>query len=941
MNIIKKSDQLKNINLALANDAVEQETESTTKSKQSPLVSDPERKISKIDLLSTSEYQKLVNVFNATDKIYPNCEQTIPSLFQLQVTKTPNSTALIFEEEQWSYDKLNNRANQLAHYLQKQGATVETMIGISLPRSSELVVALLAVLKVGAAYVPMDSNFPQERLDYILRDSQVTFTIDHNFLIKAVSSINEQSCCNLIIESSFELKNTAAYMIYTSGSTGQPKGVINSHLGVVNRLLWMQEHYQLTEQDAVLQKTPISFDVSVWELFWPLLTGARLVMAKPEGHKDPSYLARIICDKRITTIHFVPSMLQIFVNQVDSSKLKSLKNTICSGEVLSVSLQNAFLNKIPGKLYNLYGPTEAAIDVSYWQCQVGCSNVPIGQPIANIRLYILDNNLDLVSVGVAGQLYISGVGVARGYWNKAALTAQKFIPNPFGRELGEIMYQTGDLARWLPDGNIEYLGRIDFQVKIRGFRIELGEIENKLLTIPQIAKAIVTAVEYNGDKVLVAYIEKYDLEDISSKDISELLQTSLPDYMIPPHIVEVKFTLNHNGKIDRKTLPQITPQKSESNFVVYTNEVENDVLKIWQNLLGIFTIKMEDDFFQLGGNSLLATQLLFEVQREFRGEISLDDIYKNQTFGKFCNLVRGIECSGLDSNIVLLKSGSRRPLFLVPDLGGDTASYRHIVEHLDSEQTIYSFRPAGQKDDQNPIKTISGMADFYIELMKKIQPHGPYIIGGLSMAGSVAYEMAQKLTAQQEKVPILVLFDADSGLGFNKDSMRSLIDIFKFMWERMFISVFRPTKMSRKRIKKTASFIKLAWQAEINEEDCYVCETEEEQRQQILSQLKNARKFPPYVTLQQFQKISQLSAINYLSTFCYFPRKYLGKILFFKPTQKTQNFTCVDYEKWKSLARKGLTLYEIPGDHFNFFLNPSAKEIARKLQYYIDNELDL
>jgi amino acid adenylation domain-containing protein len=422
-----------------------------------------------------------------------------------------------------------------------------------------------------------------------------------------------------------------AYLIYTSGSSGIPKGVVNAHRGVCNRLLWMQDVYRLTTQDHVLQKTPFSFDVSVWEFFWPLLVGARLVMARPGGHQDSGYLADLIAEERITTLHFVPSMLQAFLEEDRLSRCGSLKDVISSGEALPFELKERFFTRLGAELHNLYGPTEASVDVTFWHCErdgIGRS-VPIGRPIANTQIYLLDSNMEPVPVGVAGELHIGGVGLGRGYHNRAELTAEKFVPNPYRPDREARLYKTGDLARYLPDGQIEYIGRIDHQVKIRGFRIELREIETLLTQHLGVKSAVVVAQEQPlGDMRLAAYIVPDELNNTNSliDDLRGLLKGKLPEYMVPSTITVMDaLPLTPSGKVDRRSLPFPDRPRGDSEraFVGPRTPIEAEIAELWRELLGLEEVSIYDNFFNLGGHSLLLTQLASRIRKLFQVELSL------------------------------------------------------------------------------------------------------------------------------------------------------------------------------------------------------------------------------------------------------------------------------------------------------------------------------
>jgi len=470
-------------------------------------------------LLSAEEKELLLVTLNKTQA--PLAPLTIVQLFESQVERTPEAVAVEFQNSQMCYRELNERANQLAHYLRGMGVGPNTFVGIAMERSLEMVVTLYAVLKAGGAYVPIDPEYPRERVAFMLQDASVKVLLTQARLAGSLPVYNGRVVCvdeeweriargQATVNPAYEAgPENLAYMIYTSGSTGRPKGAMNTHRGICNRLLWMQNQYGLIEADKVLQKTPFSFDVSVWEFFWPLLVGARLVVAEPGGHRDPAYIVKLVFERGITVMHFVPSMLRVFLQEPGAERCQSLRHVICSGEALPHDLQEQFFRLLPSQLHNLYGPTEAAVDVTHWTCRRGDERkiVPIGRPVWNTQIYILDRYLQPVPMGVPGELHIGGVQVGRGYHRRPELTAEKFIPDPFSGDREARLYKTGDLCRWLPDGSVEYLGRMDFQVKIRGFRIELGEIEDALRQHPAVRDAAVIAREdVPGDKRLVAYI---------------------------------------------------------------------------------------------------------------------------------------------------------------------------------------------------------------------------------------------------------------------------------------------------------------------------------------------------------------------------------------------------------------------------------------------------
>ena len=571
---------------------------------------------------------------NATRREYP-FETPLIRFIEEQVEKTPDLPALIFGNETLSYRQLNTKANQLANYLVSLGVSPDTMVGICIERSIEMVVGILGIVKAGGAYVPFDPEYPFERLSYMVNDSNISILLTQNHLTNKILKKDIKVLCldtdwDKIENSSpdnpdVSLKaDNLIYMIYTSGSTGNPKGVPNIHRALVNRIFWMQDEYQLTSRDRVLQKTPFSFDVSVWEFFWPLMTGACLVVAKPGGHKDPEYLVDTIIKYNITTLHFVPSMLSLFLTAERISKITSIRQVFCSGEALPFELTKRFFSKLDTKLHNLYGPTEAAVDVTYWECLKDSKKniVPIGFPIANIQIHMLDKELKPVPDGEIGELHIGGVGLARGYWNRPELTAEKFIRDPFGQSDTDRLYKTGDLARYLPDGSIEYLGRVDFQVKIRGFRIELGEIEAVLMKHETVLEAtVIDTDETLGEKKLLAYLVLDKRRQLSVNDLREFLLKELPEFMVPAAFIFLdQMPLSPNGKVDRKALPKGKLKRPDLDqmYIAPKSNLEKKLCRIWSELLNLDRVGINDNFFDLGGNSLLGmmTVVLLEEQEK-------------------------------------------------------------------------------------------------------------------------------------------------------------------------------------------------------------------------------------------------------------------------------------------------------------------------------------
>jgi amino acid adenylation domain-containing protein/non-ribosomal peptide synthase protein (TIGR01720 family) len=587
----------------------------------------------------------------------------VHQVIEEQALLAPHAPALLFGRITLDYAELNRRANQLAHHMIALGVRPETRVGIALERSVEMVVSLLAVLKAGGAYVPLDPDYPQERLAYMVQDSGIRFLITSSALagrfgypqgrtlLADILNLERSPVHNPGVPQDGE---NLAYVIYTSGSTGRPKGAANRHRSLYNRLAWMQQAYQLGAGDTVLQKTPFSFDVSVWEFFWPLMYGARLAVAQPGDHRDPARLADLVRTAAVTTLHFVPSMLQAFVaylEQAGAGACHSVRRVVCSGEALPAEVQAELLARLPkAQLHNLYGPTEAAIDVTHYTCDGDATrSVAIGRPIADTQTYVLDTALNLVPQGVAGELYLGGIGLARGYLDRPALSAERFVADPFGVG-GARLYRTGDLVRWRADGQLEYLGRLDHQVKIRGFRIELGEIEARLMAQDGVREAVVVAQQASGGMRLAAYVSPQAGATLSAQTLKTALGGELPEHMVPAVCVVLdSLPLNPNGKVDRKALPK--PELSGAAYEEPQGETEAALARIWASVLGLERVGRADNFFEIGGHSLLAMQATARIQQEFKISASLLDVFQASTVMSYAQriLERQPGAANLDS----------------------------------------------------------------------------------------------------------------------------------------------------------------------------------------------------------------------------------------------------------------------------------------------------
>ncbi|HEV2845186.1 MAG TPA: amino acid adenylation domain-containing protein, partial [Thermoanaerobaculia bacterium] len=611
-------------------------------------IANPEQRLEDVEILADAERAQFA-AWNRTEVDYP-LSFLLHELISQQAERTPEAVAVTYEGDSLTYRELEERAFGLARHLRRLGVGPDDRVGVCAERSLELPVGLVGLLKAGASFVPLDPAYPADRLAYMIEDSGVPVLLTQRRFVDTLPPHEAQVVCldeplpawgdaDPVEVPPGEMRpKNLSYVIYTSGSTGRPKAAMNEHLGIVNYLFWIQEVFGQTPEDRVLQLTPLTFDVSVWEFFWPLLVGARLVMAVPGGHKDPAYLVKTVIEEGITTAHFVPSMLQAFVEQPGVERCTSLKRVIASGEALPFDLQQRFFARLGAGLHNLYGPCETAVDSTFWSCERDGSRrtVPIGRPVANTTVYILDPGFRRVPVGVVGELAIGGVQVGRGYLGRPELTAEKFVPDPFSGEPGSRLYRTGDLTKWNADGTIEFLGRVDFQVKLRGQRIELGEIEAALNEQPGVRESVVMALERGGEKRLVAFVVSEAGRVPVVEEMRGVLGERLPDYMVPAAFVVLDaMPLIPNGKADRKALAGMAEEAwsatQRAPYAAPRTPLEEMVAGIWSEVLGTDQVGREDDFFDLGGHSLLAMKLVSRYRETFQIDLPLREVFEEPT----------------------------------------------------------------------------------------------------------------------------------------------------------------------------------------------------------------------------------------------------------------------------------------------------------------------
>jgi amino acid adenylation domain-containing protein len=729
----------------------------------------PETPVCSLAVVPEAERELLLHGWNRTERDYP-LDQTLAALFEQQVRRTPDATALVSGAESLSYAQLNARANRLAHALIARGVGPDSRVAVCAERGLNMVTALFGILKAGGAYVPLDPAYPGERLQYILQDADPVLLLAD---AAGRAALGEPATPQLALEAALPDTLSAenperraqashlAYVIYTSGSTGKPKGAMNEHRGVVNRLVWMQEAYGLTAADTVLQKTPFGFDVSVWEFFWPLMVGARLVMAKPEGHKDPDYLSRAIEQYGVTTLHFVPSMLQSFLADGQAAtRCGQVVRVMCSGEALPAALVAEFYRRLPqAELHNLYGPTEAAVDVTAWHCsrEADRVSVPIGRPIANTRIYLLDEHGQPVPLGAVGELYIGGVQVARGYLNRPELTAERFLSDPFAP--GGRMYRTGDVARYLANGDIEYLGRNDQQVKIRGFRIECGEIEAVLAAHPAVREAVVDARAVGDDKRLVAWVVPAAgvAEETLAGALRQHVSAALPDYMVPSAwVVVAALPLSPNGKLDRRALPEPQGAQSQAAYEAPQGEHETLLAAIWRELLNVEQVGRHDNFFELGGHSLLAVRLTNRLQ-QVEWQLPLQTLFANPTLLALAQQLRRTDealppIEAMPRGAALPLSFAQQRLWFLTQLEGLSETYHiPLALSLRGELDLPAWRQsldalyARHEALRSRFVTVEGQPQAHI-LPADALPLTVHDLRGRQDAQSQARQLAQRLT---------------------------------------------------------------------------------------------------------------------------------------------------------------------------------------------------
>lgn len=742
----------------------------------------PDLRCGEVETVSEQEYQQLARI-NDTGLALPST--TLAELVAEQASKTPDAPALADAHIELSYRQMREQVVALAHLLRERGVKPGDSVAVALPRSVFLTLALHGIVEAGAAWLPLDTGYPDDRLRMMLEDAKpsLLITTDEQRPRFSDLSVGTFSYNTLLPAAEAEPLRLAkpeqtAYIIFTSGSTGRPKGVMVGHTAIVNRLKWMQDHYPLTACDVVAQKTPCSFDVSVWEFWWPFIAGAKLVMAEPDAHRDPQAMQHFFAHYGVTTTHFVPSMLAAFVASLtpeNADCCKSLRQVFCSGEALPTELCREWERLTHVPLHNLYGPTEAAVDVSWYPAfgpelaAVAGNSVPIGFPVWNTGLRILDAMMRPVPFGVAGDLYLTGIQLAQGYLGRPDLTASRFIADPFAP--GERMYRTGDIARWLDNGAVEYLGRSDDQLKIRGQRIELGEIDRAMLSLPDVAQAVAHACVFNqaaatgGDaRQLVGYVVSESGLPLDRDALLASLRSQLPPHMVPVVLLQISaLPLSANGKLDRKALP-LPELTSKTSGRAPESATEIAVSQAFASLLGCAVNDIEADFFALGGHSLLAMRLAAQLSRTFARKVTPGQIMVASTVSRLSALldspISDEQAQRLGYETLLpLRESDGPTLFCFHPASGFAWQFSVLARYLSPRWSITGIQSPRPEGPMQQCADLDGVIEHHLTTLRARQPYEPYYLFGYSLGGTLAQGIAARLREQGETVAFLGLLD--------------------------------------------------------------------------------------------------------------------------------------------------------------------------------------
>lgn len=895
------------------------------------IVADPHGSIGYLPLQTQTEIQRLVQQGTGSIIQYPDVHTS--TLIEEQVRHTPESIALIFETQKLTFTEVNTRAEQLADYLSHKGLTPGKYVGICVERSPEMIIAVLAVLKVGCAYVPLDPDFPAERLTFMLEDCQAALLVTQETLLLALfSNYRNPVICldreqthikNAATRQSIQLPNNAAecaYIIYTSGSTGQPKGVQISHRALINLLYYVYEQEPgVKAEDVIFGVSSFSFDLSVFDIFIPFITGACLVLASREAIRDGRMLAQALDKSGATVMQTTATTWQMLLNSgwQGNSKLK----VFSSGEVLPRELASALLERC-GSVWALYGPTETTIWCTGSRVYSKIEKITIGHPMANTRLYVLDSYKQPVPMGVAGELYIGGDGLAIGYLNRSALNAERFIPNPIPGTPNTRLYKTGDRVRYPAEGNhLEYLERVDSQVKLRGYRIELGEIETLLKQQAQIKDAVVILREdVPGDQRLVAYIinvsSHTDTVDIATLRTS--LSKALPDYMMPSAFVFLEvFPLTPNNKIDRRALPPPIKNFSERDLVAPRDSVEIRLVCIWEELLNTHPIGVHDNFFEIGGHSLLAVQLMAKIQQEWQLELPVSTLMRLPTVEALANIIRNDEKIACESLLVPLNTRkNKHSLFLIHPFGGTVFCYLALVRHLEAEHSVYAVQSPGvYKADAVEI-SIEDIAAQYIQVIQEQQPQGPYYLGGWCFGGVLAFEIAHQLLQAGEFISMVALMDSRAPIPENQPDDGDDATLLSWFARDLAVPYNKTLIIPPEELRA------------LNPDKMF---------EHVLDRAKVIQVVPQNANCELLRRYFEIYIAHGMALQTFFPEQFKLPLVLFRAINETENYGPT--LGWEKLCSHQLEIVDVPGTHNSIMYEPQVQILAERLGNYLQGHI--